>query len=81
MALEVRKQERETSQALIRRFSTGMKKSGILVRARKIRFRERIKSPNMCKKAALRREELRIEYKKNEKLGKIEKKPFARGRF
>ncbi len=78
MALEVKKQERETSQALLRRFSTSMKKSGILVRARKIRFRERVKSPNMDKKAALRREELRIEYKKKEKLGKIEKKPSFR---
>ncbi len=81
MALEVRKQERETSQAIIRRFSTGMKRSGILVRARKVRFRERIKSQNMQKKAALRRKELSIEYKKKEKLGKIEKKPFNRGRF
>ncbi|MFH1894592.1 MAG: hypothetical protein ABH813_01665 [Patescibacteria group bacterium] len=81
MSLEVRKQERETSQALIRRFSTGMKKSGILVRARKIRFRERMKSPDMQKKAALRREELKIEYKKKEKLGKIEKKPFNRSRY
>ena len=81
MVLEVRKQERETTQGLMRRFSTGMKKSGILVRARKIRFRERIKSHNMQKKAALRKEELKIEYKKKEKLGKIEKKPFNRGRF
>ncbi len=81
MALETRKQERETSQALIRRFSTSMKRSGILLRARKIRFRERMKSPNMQKKAALRREELKIEYKQKEKLGKIEKKPIGRGRF
>lgn len=78
MALEVRKQDRETSQALIRRFSTGMKKSGILVRARQIRFRTRVKSQNMQKKAALRREELKIEYKKKAKLGKIEKKPTFR---
>jgi hypothetical protein len=81
MALEVRKQERETTQALIRRFSTGMKKSGILVRARKIRFRERVKSPNMQRKAALRKEELKIEYKKKEKAGTLEKKPINRGRF
>jgi hypothetical protein len=74
MALTVTKQERETAQGLIRRFSTGMKKSGILVRARKLRFRTREKSKNMQKKVALRREELRIEYKKKEKLGKIEKK-------
>jgi hypothetical protein len=79
MALEVRKQERETTQGLMRRFSTSMKKSGILVRARKLRFRIREKSPDMQKKAALRKEELKIEYKKKEKLGKIEKKPrFSR---
>lgn len=74
MALEVRKQERETSQALIRRFSTAMKKSGILVRARSLRFKAREKSGGMQKRAALRREELRIEYKKKERLGKIEKR-------
>ena len=78
MPLEVRKKDRESSQSLMRRFSNGMKKSGILVRARKIRFKERVKSPNMQKKAALRREELTIEYKKKEKLGKIEKKPSYR---
>ncbi len=80
MALEVRKQERETSQSLIRRFSTGVKKSGILVRARSLRFKTRQKSADMQKKAALRREELKIEYKKKDKLGKIEKKPVF-GRF
>jgi len=75
MALEVKKQDRETSQALIRRFTNSMKKSGILVRARKMRFRRREKSNNMQKKAALRREQLKIEYKKKEKLGITEKKP------
>jgi hypothetical protein len=75
MALEVRKQDRETTQSLMRRFSTGMKKSGILVRARKLRFRTRVKSPDMQKKAALRKEELKIEYKQKEKMGKLEKKP------
>jgi hypothetical protein len=78
MALEVRKQERETSQGLLRRFSTSVKRSGILVRARQLRFRIRIKSSDMQKKAALRREELKVEYKKKEKLGKIEKKPAFR---
>ena len=69
MALEVKKQERETSQSLIRRFSEGMKKSGILIKARKNRFRSRIKSDGMQKKSALRREELRKEYQKLRKMG------------
>jgi hypothetical protein len=78
MALEVKKQDKETSQSLLRRFSTGMKKSGILVRARSLRFKQRQKSPDMQKKEALRREELKIEYKRKEKSGKLEKKRFAR---
>ena len=70
MPLEVKKKERETSQSLIHRFSQRMRKSGILRRAREIRFREHSLSRQLRKKAALRREELKKEYKKLEKLGK-----------
>ena len=71
MPLEVKKQDRENSQSLIRRFSRKMKKSGILLEARKTRFRQRPKSNQMKKRSALRREALRKEYKKKEKLGKL----------
>lgn len=67
---EVKKQERETSQNLVRRFSRRVKKSGLLFRARKIRFKNRPKSRQMKKRSALRREELKRKYKKLEKLGK-----------
>jgi len=70
MVLEVKKAERETSQSLVRRFSKRIKQSGILLRARKSRFKERPKSRQMKKRAALRREELKKEYEKLEKLGK-----------
>ena len=73
MALEVKKQERETTQALIRRFTKKVKQSGILLRARKGRFHKRSKSRQMKKRAALRREKLRKEYQKLEKLGKSKK--------
>jgi len=73
MALEIKKQNRETSQALIRRFTKSVQKSGILVRARKIRFRRKEKSKDMKKIAALRREEMKKEYEKLKKLGKLEK--------
>ncbi len=73
MTLEVKKQERETAQNLIRRFTKRVQKSGILLKARKSRFYQRSKSHQMKKKAALRREKLKQEYKKLEKLGKIEK--------
>ena len=71
MVLEIKKQERETSQSLARRFGRRMQQSGILLRARKTRFRSRPKSRQAKKRAALRREELRKEYAKLKKLGKF----------
>jgi len=70
MAIEIKKQERETNQALIYRFSKSVQRSGLLLRARKTRFRQRQKSHQMKKKAALRREQLKEEYEKLRKLGK-----------
>jgi len=74
MPLEIKKDERETSQSLVRRFSRRMKQSGILISARKNRFFEKEKSPQMKKRSALRKEELRKEYEKMEKMGKVIKK-------
>ena len=71
MPLEVKKQNRETSQNLIRRFTRGIQQSGILLRARSARFKKREKSEQMKKRAALRREEKKREYEKLKKLGKI----------
>jgi len=73
MAIEIKKQERETNQALIYRFSKSVQRSGLLLRARKTRFRQRQKSHQMKKKAALRREQLKEEYEKLRKLGKLGK--------
>ena len=74
MSLEVKKQNRENSQSLVRRFARSVQQSGILIRARKIRFRSRKKSNNMKQKAALRREEKKIEYTRLKKLGELDKK-------
>jgi len=73
MALEVRRQFKETSQSLVHRFSKRVRGSGILLRARKIRFRKKPKSHYTKKSAALRRQELKKEYEKLEKLGKLGK--------
>jgi ribosomal protein S21 len=73
MALEAKKQERETTQSLIRRFTKRVQRSGILIRARKSRFHQRSKSRQMRKEAALRREKLRKDYEKLKKLGKLGK--------
>lgn len=72
MYLEVKKQERETSQSLVRRFGRRVQQSGLLVRARKLRFRKKQKSEGAQKKAALRRVELKKEYQKLRKLGKLD---------
>ena len=71
MALEVKRQEKETSQNLIRRFTRSLQQSGILLQARKVMFWQRGKSEEMKKRAALRREEKKREYEKLKKLGKI----------
>ena len=73
MALIVKKKDRETTHGLVRRFQKAVKGSGLLLRARKTRFKERKKSQEMRKKGALRREELKKEYEKLRKLGKLEK--------
>ena len=71
MGLEIKKQERESIQSLVYRFNKSVQQSGILLRARKIRFREREKSRDMRKKAALRREELKKTYEKIKKLAEV----------
>ncbi|MFH1575384.1 MAG: hypothetical protein ABIB55_00360 [Candidatus Nealsonbacteria bacterium] len=72
MHLEVIKQARETSQSLVRRFGRRVQQSGLLVRARHLRFRKKNKSRGAKKRAALRREEVSKEYQKLKKLGKLE---------
>lgn len=71
MPLVVKKSDKENSQVLVRRFSKAVQQSGILVRARQIRFKERDKSEQMKKRAALRREELKKLYEIKKKMGEI----------
>ena len=74
MPLEIKKKEREPSHNLVRRFNKRLKRSGILIRARKKVYRQRRKSKQLKKRAALRREEKKKEYEKLEKLGLIKKR-------
>ena len=78
MTLEVKKQDRENSQSLMRRFKKKVQLSGILKRVRNIRFYEPQKSREMKKRAALRREKIRKEYEKLEKMGMLKKKKRRR---
>jgi ribosomal protein S21 len=71
MTLKVKKQDKENTQSLVRRFQKSVQQAGILIRSRKNRFHQRNKSETAKKRAALRKEELRKEYAKLKKLGKI----------
>lgn len=73
-SLEVKKQERETTQGLVRRFTIKVKKSKTLQVARKAKFKRREKSQQMKRRSALRREESKKEYEKLRKLGKVEQR-------
>ncbi|PIQ92757.1 MAG: 30S ribosomal protein S21 [Parcubacteria group bacterium CG11_big_fil_rev_8_21_14_0_20_39_14] len=53
--VEVRKKEGESAASLVRRFSYRMQKSGILLRAKKIKHRQKPKTKRERKMAALRR--------------------------
>jgi len=64
------KTQKETSQSLVYRFTQAVKKSGILVEARKRQFNKRNPSKNLLKRKAVIREEKKKEYLKNKKLGK-----------
>lgn len=70
MAIEIRRRPKESVQGLIRRFTQRVRKSGVLVQARKIRFKEEPKSKQAKKKAALRRKQLKERYEELKKLGK-----------
>ncbi len=74
MPLEVKKSNKnESGQNLTRRFSKKMKQSGILLEARKTNYRKRKLSPQLKKRAALRRERLKKEYQKKAKMGQLKR--------
>lgn len=71
MALKVPRRGKESVHGLIYRFTKAIQESGILVRARKTKFKNRKLSKEKKKRKALRREELKKHYEKLKKLGKI----------
>lgn len=71
MPLDVKRKDRETIGAFVRRFSRILQQSGILLRAREARFYHRPVNRNKRRKAALRRTELREQYEEKKKLGKV----------
>ena len=72
MAIEVRKKDRETTGALLRRFTRRVQQSGILIQARKDRFYKKPRSKRQIKEGALRREEIKKLRDKMIKIGLLE---------
>jgi len=70
----VEKKERENSRQTVSRFIRALRRSGSSYRAKQNRFSRRPLSPQMKKKAALRRIELRKKYERMEKLGLNQRK-------
>ena len=74
MAVEVTKKEGESTAALVRRFSKRVQQSGVLLRARKLRFSQKKPNKRAVKQKALRRVTRKEEYTKLQKLGLLNKK-------
>ena len=68
--VEVKRKDNESFDSLLRRFNRKIQQSGVLIRARRIRFFESPKSRNLQRVAARRRSQIRAE--------KEEQKRFAR---
>lgn len=70
--IEVKKKEKETTESLMRRFSRKIQQSGVLVRARRTRFRTEEKSKTKKREEALYKVKIRKEIDKLKKLGKFD---------
>lgn len=70
--IEVKKNENESTIGLVRRFTKKIKESGVLNRARVLRFRKRPKSNLGKKKEALKKAQKKQKMDYLRKLGKIE---------
>ena len=68
--VEVKKKDNESFDSLLRRFNRKIQQSGVLVRARRIRFFESPKSRNLQKVAARRRSIIRAQKEELKKMGK-----------
>lgn len=70
--IEVKKKERETSESLIRRFSRRVQQSGVLMRARRTRFRKDEKNRREKRLEALYKHKIRKQIVRLKKMGKFD---------
>jgi len=69
--VEVKRKDGESFESLLRRFNRKIQQSGVLVRARRIRFFEPAKSRNIIRENAQRRAENREKREELKRLGKF----------
>lgn len=74
--IEVKRKDRESPESLIRRFSRRIQQSGILMRARKTRFRTEEKSKREMRQGAMYKEKVRKVVNKLKKMGKFDDQTF-----
>lgn len=74
--IEVKKKDRESSESLIRRFSRRVQQSGVLMQARRGRFRKDEKSKREVREGAMYKEKVRKVVSKLKKMGKFDDQNF-----
>ena len=74
--IEVKKKDRETSESLIRRFGRRVQQSGVLVQARKIRFRKDEKSKMEIRQGAMYKAKVKKIVDRLKKMGKFDDETF-----
>jgi len=74
--IEVKRKDRETPESLIRRFSRRIQQSGVLSRARKVRFRQEEKSKTELRAGAMYKVKVRKVVNRLKKIGKFDEQNF-----
>jgi DNA-binding transcriptional regulator YhcF (GntR family) len=74
--IEVKKKDRETPESLIRRFSRRVQQSGVLVQARKSRFKVEEKTKREIRQGAMYKEKVKKVVDKLKKMGKFDEENF-----
>ena len=74
--IEVKKKDRETSESLTRRFSRRVQQTGVLVQARRSRFRADKKSKREKIAGAIYKEKVKKVVNKLKKMGKFDEGTF-----
>ncbi len=78
--VEVKKKDNESFESLLRRFNRKIQQSGVLVRARKIRFFEPARSRNLLREDAARRAVNKEKREELKRMGKLVVQPKFRRR-